>query len=127
VDYAGNTLGPIVARALNDVARGKDVRRLFGDEVLLLFENGDDILPIIVGFVRHDLSGSNHSVSCDSQNNVRVQGEALQFDAGECMTLRCGKSSIVLHADGRIILKGTRLLSRASEVNKIKGAVVAVN
>jgi hypothetical protein len=30
-------------------------------------------------------------------------------------------------ADGRIVIKGTRLLSRASETNKIKGASVDIN
>jgi len=127
VDYPGNTLGPVVARALDGAAHGKEARRSSGDEVVLLFETVAGSAPIILGFVRQVLAVPNHPVACDSQNNVTVRGKALQFDADECMTLRCGKSSIVLYADGRIVLKGTRLLSRASEVNKIKGAVVAVN
>ncbi len=41
--------------------------------------------------------------------------------------LECGQSSLRLCADGTIILKGVKILSRASKTNKVRGAVVKIN
>jgi hypothetical protein len=49
------------------------------------------------------------------------------FDAKDEIQLRCGKSSVTLRKDGKIEIKGTQIVSRASGVNRIKGASVAIN
>jgi hypothetical protein len=43
------------------------------------------------------------------------------------VVLRCGQGSITLRADGKIVIKGTQLVSRASDTNKIRGASVQIN
>ena len=43
------------------------------------------------------------------------------------MVIRCGEGSITLTKDGRLVLKGRELVSRATEANKIRGALVSIN
>jgi len=60
---------------------------------------------------------------------------AVRTDDGAVLTLRavrrielvCGKASIVLCADGKVVLKGANLISRSSGPNKIRGASVDIN
>jgi hypothetical protein len=49
------------------------------------------------------------------------------LEAQEEIVLKCGEGSITLRKDGKIIIKGTHLLSRASGPNRIKGGSVQIN
>jgi hypothetical protein len=113
VDYPGNEAGPIRARmtlgALERTAKS----------VLLVFENGDPRLPIIVGMIR------DRAVELSVAHTD--PGDEFVLEARKNILLVCGKSSIRLQKDGRIILKGVKILSRASESNKIRGASVEIN
>jgi uncharacterized protein (DUF2345 family) len=59
--------------------------------------------------------------------SVVSDGENVTITADKNITLICGKSSLTLRRDGKIITKGTNILSRATATNKIKGGSVAVN
>lgn len=59
----------------------------------------------------------------DAKHEIRE----LKLNAEETIELRCGKSSITMNKEGKMIIKGTNLTSRASEVNKIKGGAVRIN
>ena len=109
VDFRGNELGPIRARvATNETLERKD------EPVLLLFENGDRGLPIVVGVPRE---GARR----------REPKRRLVLEAAEEITIACGKSSITLRRDGRVVIKGAELVSRASGTNKVRGATVQIN
>jgi hypothetical protein len=56
-----------------------------------------------------------------------VDGETVRLEAREEIVLRCGKGSITLRKDGKIAIKGTHLLSRATGVLRIKGGQVNIN
>jgi hypothetical protein len=43
------------------------------------------------------------------------------------LSLKCGESSILLRADGKILIEGKELVSHAKNVNRIKGGAVAIN
>ena len=51
----------------------------------------------------------------------------LKIDADEELTLQCGKSSITLTRSGKVIVRGTKIVSRASGENKIRGAQISLN
>lgn len=53
--------------------------------------------------------------------------EHLTLEAQETLELRCGESAVVLHADGRIQLRGHYITSHASATQRIVGASVHVN
>jgi hypothetical protein len=47
--------------------------------------------------------------------------------ADEELTLRCGKSSITLTKSGKVIVRGTKIVSRATGEHKIRGAQISLN
>lgn len=51
----------------------------------------------------------------------------IQFKAEEKIELCCGKSSLKMNKEGKIIIYGTSVTSRSTGVNKIKGAAVRIN
>jgi hypothetical protein len=59
--------------------------------------------------------------------DIFIDGKKLVLNAQEEIMLCCGEGSIVIKKGGKIILKGTEIVSRASRTNKIKGASVAIN
>jgi hypothetical protein len=58
---------------------------------------------------------------------VKADGEKLVLEARRELTLRCGKASIHLTADGRVTIRGTEVLSRSDGPNRIQGASVQLN
>jgi hypothetical protein len=110
VDYPGNKHGPMRAR----LAAPTSIENA-DEPVLLVFENGDLRLPVVAGIIRETNA---------ARPSLRNE---LVLEAMRQITLVCGKSSITLHRDGRIIVKGADILSRASGKNKIRGASVAIN
>lgn len=59
--------------------------------------------------------------------DIFVDGERILFEARKEIVLQCGKGSITLRADGKVVIKGTDLVSRSKGMNKIKGAAVRIN
>ena len=51
----------------------------------------------------------------------------ITIEAGEELVLRCGEASIQLTRDGKIIIRGEHILSRAKGTQRIKGGSVAIN
>jgi Domain of unknown function (DUF6484) len=95
--------------------------------VLLVLENGDATLPIIVGVVSDVLPKPPSPVPGEVDDGFELNGKRISFEGQEEVVLRCGKASITLRADGQVVVKGTRLMSRASETNKVRGATVQIN
>lgn len=124
VDYSDNPFDPLNARALIDVT-SDDVDKI----VLLSFENNDPKHPIIVGLIRNKAVNTvkKNTVMKNKVNDVIVDGKKIVFDAEKEIELRCGKSSLIMRKNGRIVIKGKHVVSRASSVNKIKGAAVRIN
>lgn len=98
-----------------------------GDPVLLVLENGDPALPIIIGVVSDVLPKPPSPVQGQVEDSFELNGKRISFEGREEVVLRCGKASITLRADGQVVVKGTRLMSRASETNKVRGATVQIN
>ena len=58
---------------------------------------------------------------------VQAVPATLELVAQQQLQLSCGESSIELHADGRVIVKGQDILSRARRTQKIRGGTVHIN
>lgn len=120
VAFPGNQNETGLAAHSTTVFKSDDV----GCQVALLFEGGDPQHPIVIGRIQHP----EQIVQQKKQNTCAVlDGERLEFNAGKEIVLRCGKASITLTKAGKIILRGTYVLSRSSGVNKIKGGSVQIN
>ena len=59
--------------------------------------------------------------------DIHVDAAQLVFDAERMITLRCGKSLLQLRPDGKVLIRGTNILSRSSGMNRIKGASIGLN
>jgi hypothetical protein len=94
-----------------------------GREVILAFADGDPEKPVILNLLVDLRSDGIPTSSID----IQVDGERLLLTAQKEIVLRCGEASITLTAAGKVLLKGTYVLSRSSGYNKIKGAAVDIN
>jgi hypothetical protein len=94
-----------------------------GREVALLFEHGDPTRPLVIGPVQKP----NGSPRQSSQVTAALDGESLVLKADKEIVLKCGKASITLTKAGKVLIRGTYLLSRSSGVNRIKGGSVQWN
>ena len=71
--------------------------------------------------------GRLESAAADERLNGDEPPDTLVLQAKESLTLRVGDGSITIRADGKILIKGTDLVSHAKNVNRIKGGAVAIN
>jgi hypothetical protein len=56
-----------------------------------------------------------------------VDGKRVVLDARDEIVLRCGKASITLRRNGRIVIRGTYVETRSQGTNRIKGGSVQIN
>ena len=97
--------------------------------------------PIVMGVIRRVLddvlnlqADDSHSAkSIDGANvesgkpEILVDGNKLELSAADEITLRCGKSSITLNKNGKILIKGEHMLNRTSGSYKIKSGSIQLN
>ena len=58
---------------------------------------------------------------------LEIRSRELIIEAGDELTLRCGEASIRITRDGKIVIRGEHILSRAKGTQRIKGGSVAIN
>ncbi|SFN86556.1 hypothetical protein SAMN03159463_00746 [Mesorhizobium sp. NFR06] len=93
---------------------------MIGQEVALLFEDGNPQKPLIVGRIVEPAKKSTGA-------QVFRDGERVRIHAEERLELRCGKATILMEADGRIIIRGTYVASHASATNRMRGGSISLN
>lgn len=101
-----------------------------GRKVALAFEGGLLDRPIIIGLIHEPLAAlmtPGGSPKGEDRREVRVDDERMVLSAEREIVLRCGKASITLYKDGRVLVRGTNIVSRSSGPNRIKGASIQLN
>jgi len=129
VDYPGNEAGPSEAASILSGDQFGDGTSVVGKPVLLWIDTASGT-PVILGLIHDQLTPKKslkRPTSKAKTVDVRVDGDQLVLEAKRQIELRCGESSITLRKDGKILIKGTDLVSRASRGNRIKGACVEIN
>jgi hypothetical protein len=58
---------------------------------------------------------------------AEIDGERRVIEAEREIVLRCGDASITLTRAGKVIIRGTYILSRSSGYNRMKGAAIDLN
>jgi hypothetical protein len=84
---------------------------------------------MVVPRVTHASQDSAQPLAAETflENAPPTVVDELNFNAREKITLRCGKSSITLHANGKIVLKGEYILTDAEGINRIAGGHIELN
>ncbi len=59
--------------------------------------------------------------------DLLVDGRRVVVEAKRELVLRCGKASITLTRAGKIILRGTHVVSKSSGANSVQGTQVRIN
>jgi hypothetical protein len=90
-----------------------------GDEVLVHRRGGGT--GVVVGRI-----GPSSAGAAPVEATPAVPDE-LVIEAGSSLTLRVGGGSITLREDGRILIKGSDLVSHAARMNRIRGGSVDIN
>ncbi|MCX4241407.1 DUF6484 domain-containing protein [Paraliomyxa miuraensis] len=106
---------PIRARATVAVAP-QDV----GGQAMVTFLEGDPSQPVITGLFVEPKAPPR-------RRHLQLRADELDLQAASKITLQCGKASITLHRDGKVVVRGTHVLSRATGVNRIRGGSVELN
>ncbi|SRR6266852_5262885 len=118
-----------------------------GREVALMLVDGNPRQPLIIGLLQppqtpaaRGSAGPNVAAVRGSPDPAHgsteglhppiaaeVDGERLVFTADQEIVLKCGEASLTLTKAGKILIRGTYVLSRSSGVNRIKGGSVQIN
>lgn len=90
-----------------------------GAEVILMFELGDVRRPVVLGPLVTPGAPREAAISRD--------GERLVLRAEQEISLECGEASITLTRSGKVLIRGTYVLSAASGTQRILGGSVEIN
>jgi hypothetical protein len=88
------------------------------DEALVWVPQSKQERPVVLGRL---------GVSHRETRPTGGEPERLVLCATESVALRCGDASIELRKDGKLLIKGQDVLTRAKRTNRIKGGSVAIN
>jgi hypothetical protein len=98
-----------------------------GREVALGYCNGEEVKPIIMGFMWEPKNATASGKETNSPEEEHLKAKKLVLTGEREVVIKCGKSSITLTQAGKIIISGEYISSRSSGVNKLQGASVRIN
>ena len=103
------------------------LREQVGSDAVVLFEQGDVRRPIVVGVLQGSGQRLPGAAVPAPLVSAQVDEQRVVLTAEREIVLKCGDASITLTRAGKVLIKGTYVLSRSSGYNKIKGAAVDIN
>jgi hypothetical protein len=111
-----------------------------GDRVLLTVSRDDPPGGVVLGKIVPGRPRSpedrEEQTTSDRQAASRLRSEGgrtviedreVVLRAGSALRIECGAGTIEIREDGKIVVKGEHLLSRARSTNRIKGGSVGIN
>lgn len=131
VKFSGAPKEGILARVTAQSEEFGPSGQLINRSVVILLQDSDPEKPIIIGVIRDTIAEQIPDTNPATQelpfHSVSVNGKSLMLEGKEEIVLRCGAGSITMKANGQIIVKGTKLLSRATQSNKVRSSSVFIN
>lgn len=98
-----------------------------GRTAVVMFIAGEWERPLVVGLVRA-ADAAPVPAPAETVPDAPARAEKhVVVEAGEALTLKCGKASLTMQKNGRLVLRGTDIASYASGTQRINGAIVEVN
>ncbi|MFO0648415.1 MAG: hypothetical protein U0326_19400 [Polyangiales bacterium] len=110
--------GPVKARVMVPPGGAAgEVRVAEGTSVVVMLVPSG--APVIMGELR--------ALGDAAKAEARVEGRRVEVVAEDEIALTCGEASLVLRRNGRVVLRGVQVETRAKGLNRIKGGTVAIN
>jgi hypothetical protein len=122
---------PVVARvsaAIDD--EGLRAAARHHQEAVVVFAEGEPAVPIVLALLRSRTPLVDALLTeplPPAERTARLDGERVVLEAKEEVVLRCGKASLTLRRDGKVVLRGVNVVTRADQVQKIRGGKVQIN
>jgi hypothetical protein len=107
----------IVCEVLWTSEQAESLKLYPDDMVLVWLQAPDSTAGVVLGRI-----GPGHAPVAN-----KAPADELVLEATDSLTLKCGEGSITLRRDGKILIKGTDLVSHAKRMNRIRGGGVAIN
>ena len=92
----------------------------------LAIRSGDGGRLVVISFIRERVASAARDQG-PGELSMRVDGDTVTVRAQRTLELVCGKARVILHADGRIDLNGTKIIQRSRGPIKLKGATIDLN
>jgi hypothetical protein len=99
-------------------------------EAALLFADGEGERPILLALLRSATPNLDAALAVPlpaGARDARVDGRRVEIEGAEEVVLRCGRASLTLQRDGRVVLRGVNVVSQADQVHKVRGGKVQIN
>ena len=72
-------------------------------------------------------SSVEQTLEPDENREIHVDGKRIHLEAAQEMRITCGEGAIIIKEDGKVIIRGTNIVSRATGANKVKGSSIRLN
>lgn len=117
--------GPIAARTIVPLDADVVAQAIAaGREVLLAFDGDRADAPIILGWLEPTTPASTPG---GASVDATVDGKRVVIQGSDEIVLQCGLASITLRRNGRVVIRGVEVESRARGTNKVRGGSVLIN
>ena len=133
VDTEDNPSGPLLSLSVVALSRGElDAAISDRRDAVLLFVVGTG-QPVLLGLrqprpeLEAELPSATRSATRSEDLAATVDGNRVHLEGKDEVVLRCGKASITMRRNGRIVIRGVQVESRATGRNRIKGGAVLIN
>lgn len=125
VDFPANPHGPRPARATIPIpSASREAPR----EVLLTFDEERSDRPIVIGLLEPETTDHAATPSLGvTKLHAVVDGKRAVIEGQDEIVLKCGLASITLRRNGRVVVRGTYVETRAEGINRVRGAAVEIN
>jgi hypothetical protein len=129
VEFDGGA-APTVARVMIDADKRRLERAIADGEVAVLgFEEGDLRSPIVLGLAPLP-SPATPVTEAPAPREVLfadVDGRRVRIEGQDEIVFQCGKASVTLRRNGKIVIRGTHVETLSDGTNRIKGGQVRIN
>ncbi|MGD2151793.1 MAG: hypothetical protein PVG79_00905 [Gemmatimonadales bacterium] len=96
-----------------------------GDPVLYALDD-EGSRGYVLGLIQKYESGAGLTAA-DPLDGACCSSAELRLRADQRIEIRCGRSLLAMDKEGKILIRGVRVTSRAGETNRIKGGTVKIN